>query len=368
MGLKAERPRLATLCMYLSAISVGCPALAAAQSSSPAAIEQHAVPGFLLGLKLGLGSGRIFSSFGARYGFEIEAGYLLPLPAPLLHSLELFVTGGYERTSSAGKTSEPDARLPGDGFATYRIREQSVPWGAGLRWRVPLPSARLAPYLAVGYRAAATTDTIQTRVAGHAVEDNTERALLHGVFASAGLELFVGPGAVLAEFHVSRAARSEYVLRDAAVGGMQAYLGYRLMFGSRAATEPRQTTKPAQRQPTAPEPAPAAPAPVESLPVAAEDTVPGAAAEPTPVAPDVPLSSQIRGNVRSFDGMPVRATVLVEPGALRAASGDDGKFSLDAAPGRYTVTVMAPGYATQKHTCAVDAAGITVLNVELRDE
>ena len=144
------------------------------------------------------------------------------------------------------------------------------------------------------------------------------------------------------------------------------YFGDLNMFGSRERTATLQITKPAPSQPTTPQPSPTLPAPAEA-PVA-EAPEPGASAEPTPVAPDAPLSSQIRGIVRSFDGMPVRATVLVEPGGLRAESGDDGKFSLDAAPGRYTVTVMAPGYATKKQSCAVDAAGITVLNVELRDE
>lgn len=355
MSQTAAWLRLWTYLLCVLATGLLRPLMAAADEASAPAIEQHAPPGLVVGVKAGLGSGKPISDFGLQYGFELELGYLLPLADPLLHSFELFVSVGYVRSSLSGQSSQRDARLPGDGRVSYTIREQSVPWGGGVRWRAPLHSRRFAPYLAAGYRAFSTADVIQTRVAGRAVSDNTERSLTHGFFASAGLELFVGPGAVLAELQLARAMRDELVVRDA-VGGMQAFVGYRLMFG-------RPAPKPAKVEPAPKMPPPTAAAPADQVPAAASEVD---TAKPAAVAET--HDSQIRGVVRSFDGQPVLAHVSVEPGALTTETGADGKFAIDVAPGRYSVTLRAQGYKAQTKTCVVDERGITVLNVELRDE
>ncbi|HET8932765.1 MAG TPA: carboxypeptidase-like regulatory domain-containing protein [Polyangiales bacterium] len=359
MSQTAARPRLALLWTYLfcvMATDLFRPPSAAAGDSSSAAIERHAPPGFIVGLKAGLGTGKPINEFGLQYAFELELGYLLPLPDPLLHSLELFVSLGYVGSSLSGQTAQRDARLPGNGRVSYSLSEQSVPMGGGLRFRVPLPSQRFAPYLAAGYRAFGTADKIHTKVAGRSVSDNTERSLHHGFFASAGLELFIGPGAAFAELQLSRASRDELVVRDA-VGGIQGFLGYRLMFGGPAKSEP------VKRAPAAKSPPPVAAAPAPPPPTAAmtPETPPPAEVAET-------HDNQIRGVVRSFDGQPVQARVSVEPGALTSTTGADGKFSLDVPPGRYSVTLQAHGYRSQTKACVVDPGGITVLNVELRDE
>ena len=329
--------------------------MAAAEEASTPAIEQHAPPGLVVGVKAGLGSGKPISNFGLQYGFELELGYLLPLPEPLLHALELFVSLGFVGSSLDGQSAQRDVRLPGDGRVRFTLREQSLPWGGGVRWRVPLRSQRFAPYLAAGYRAFSSADVVQARVAGRSLPDHTEHSLTHGFFASAGLEFFVGPGALLAELQLARAARNELVVRDA-VGGIQGFLGYRLMFG-----EPARKRAPAE-QIAKPQPPAAAP-PAEPAPAPPPQT---SASEQAPN--EETHDSQIRGVVRSFDGKPVLAQVSVEPGALSTQTGADGKFAIDVAPGRYTVTLRAQGYASQTKKCVVDERGITVLNVELRDE
>jgi hypothetical protein len=326
------------------------------------AIEQHAPPGLVVGLKAGLGTGKPIRDLGLQHAFELELGYLLPLLDPFLHAFELFVSTGYVGSSLSGHTSQPDGRLAGDGKVSYTVRERSLSWGAGLRFRVPLRSERLAPYLALGYRGFGTADVVKARVAGQAVSSSTERGLSHGFFASAGLELFVGPGAVLAELQLARAARDPLVMRGA-IGGMQVFVGYRLMFGE-PAPRPRQAAPAVLPQPlpppTAAQQAPA-PEPDSSEGTTTDETAIVAAAETT-------SDSQIRGVVRSFRGQPILAHVLVEPGARTAETGPGGEFSLNVPPGRYTVTLRAEGFAPQTKTCVVDQAGITVLNVELRDE
>jgi hypothetical protein len=83
---------------------------------------------------------------------------------------------------------------------------------------------------------------------------------------------------------------------------------------------------------------------------------------------------QIRGLVRSLRGAAVAADILVEPetpppdgaGEGKSLRAQDGRFQIDVAPGRYRVTISAPGYEVQKRKVDVEENGVTVLNVDLR--
>lgn len=344
------------------------------------AIEQFAHPGLVVGAKLGLGTGAPTNDFGLSYGGVVELGYLLPLPAPVLHAIELFVSAGYEQSSLSGETAGGDARLSSDAAASFKIDERALPLSLGVRGRIPLSSRWLAPYVALGYRGYALSDVTRTRLGGVQLEDQTEHSFVHGGFGSVGLELFLGPGALLGEVELSWAPRSEYVLRDAAVGGMRVFLGYRFMIGpgpaSRATAQHAGGTRTdASQQPTATaserelaseqetqESSPSAAAP-NAASLASESEAPLPSAEES-----ASLRGQIRGNVRSFEGEPLRATIVVKPGDLRAQTSQDGKFSLEVEPGSYKVSLRAPGYAPQTRRIVVDEDGITVLNVELRDK
>jgi hypothetical protein len=79
-------------------------------------------------------------------------------------------------------------------------------------------------------------------------------------------------------------------------------------------------------------------------------------------------SGQIRGQIRAFDGGSLPASVRIEPGAIRRAANDDGSFSVDVAPGKYTIYVELAGYRTQKRAVVVRRNGVLVLNVDLEKE
>jgi hypothetical protein len=91
-----------------------------------------------------------------------------------------------------------------------------------------------------------------------------------------------------------------------------------------------------------------------------------------------PPRGQIRGLVRSLRGAVIGADIVVEPepaGSPGAATpetqrlrAESGRFEIDVAPGRYRVTIAAPGYETQKRKVEVEEDGVTVLNVDLRTE
>jgi len=81
---------------------------------------------------------------------------------------------------------------------------------------------------------------------------------------------------------------------------------------------------------------------------------------------------QIRGLVRSLRGDALPADVAIEPegvddgGEVKPLRAQGGRFQIDVVPGRYRVTITAPGYEVQKRKVDVEENGVTLLNVDLR--
>ena len=77
-------------------------------------------------------------------------------------------------------------------------------------------------------------------------------------------------------------------------------------------------------------------------------------------------AGQLRGLVRSLAGIPLDATIWIEPTRqeLRASQ---GRFETDVAPGSYKLLISMPGYITQKRAVLVEDNGVTVLNVDLTE-
>lgn len=102
------------------------------------------------------------------------------------------------------------------------------------------------------------------------------------------------------------------------------------------------------------------------------DARPGTSPEPArTLAPSTEVG-MLRGLVRSFDSAPLRAQILVRDlrGRTRASgeSGDDGSFEIELAPGRYRVTISVPGYRSHSRNVQVDANGVAILNVDMREQ
>ncbi len=77
------------------------------------------------------------------------------------------------------------------------------------------------------------------------------------------------------------------------------------------------------------------------------------------------LNAQIQGQVQSFSGQPVAASVTITPGSVHQ-TGDDGRFSLELPPGTYTVTIAAPGFVSQTHRVTLKDKAVIVVNADLR--
>lgn len=80
--------------------------------------------------------------------------------------------------------------------------------------------------------------------------------------------------------------------------------------------------------------------------------------------PDLP-AAQIRGMVRSFQGRPLAARIVIDPPGTEASTDQNGLFQLNVEPGTYTVTVSADGYVEQRRTLKVDESAVVVFNADL---
>jgi hypothetical protein len=98
------------------------------------------------------------------------------------------------------------------------------------------------------------------------------------------------------------------------------------------------------------------------------------------IAPEAPRTlaqkttiGVLRGLVRSFASEPLRAEVTLrdekqKQGALkRVRSSEKGEFEIELPPGRYRVTIRAEGYKTHTRSVKVEANGVAILNVDLRE-
>jgi hypothetical protein len=78
-----------------------------------------------------------------------------------------------------------------------------------------------------------------------------------------------------------------------------------------------------------------------------------------------PPTGQVRGLVRSFNGVGLRARVRVLPLGKEIQTDGAGTFQLDVPPGSYDVVVEAPGHGTQRRRVQVPEDGVVILNADL---
>ena len=80
--------------------------------------------------------------------------------------------------------------------------------------------------------------------------------------------------------------------------------------------------------------------------------------------PDLP-AAQIRGMIRSFQGKPLAARIVIDPPGTEVTTDPGGLFQVDVEPGTYTITVSVPGYVEQHRTLKVGESAVVVFNADL---
>lgn len=83
-------------------------------------------------------------------------------------------------------------------------------------------------------------------------------------------------------------------------------------------------------------------------------------------------SGVLRGLIRSFQSEPLSASIVVRDRRGRVVvtreSAADGHFDIDVPPGSYEVTISAHGYRTHRRSVQVTGNGVSILNVDMREE
>ncbi|MET0339480.1 MAG: carboxypeptidase-like regulatory domain-containing protein [Polyangiales bacterium] len=78
----------------------------------------------------------------------------------------------------------------------------------------------------------------------------------------------------------------------------------------------------------------------------------------------------LRVLTRTFTSEPLSANVLVnEPSGRKAGEGRSdaaGRFELELRPGRYVVTISAPGYRPHRRDVQIERYGVAIMNVDMR--
>ncbi len=98
---------------------------------------------------------------------------------------------------------------------------------------------------------------------------------------------------------------------------------------------------------------------------------PAPAAFPKPSLPMPSETGQLRCSIRSFGGTGIPASIRIESGPSTGShhlAGDDGSLTLDLAPGRYEISIEAPGYLVQRRSIVIEQNGVTLLNADLRED
>ncbi|MGD8863180.1 MAG: hypothetical protein PVI30_24410 [Myxococcales bacterium] len=193
-------------------------------ADAPTPMASRADLGLVIGGKVGGGLGT--GAVGATPVFELELGYALP---PLNRAIEVFVAGQYSQPGTDGTASEPDPRLPGDGTFSYDITQQIMTVTLGGIYRLDLQNDLLMPYGGLGGRVYMLNTKTKGEVDGQAFGENEETQTDFGLVVMGGVDIFLGPGALLAELSFGWAAVDGFVLRDTDVGSLNLAVGYRVI-------------------------------------------------------------------------------------------------------------------------------------------
>jgi hypothetical protein len=200
------------------------PADEAADAQSP--VDSRADAGIILGGKVGGGIG--VGDFGATPVFELELGYAPDLGDALGRSLEIFLIGQYAQPGLDGSAAGADPRLGAEPFS-YEVSQQMLSFALGALFRFDVGSELLMPYGGLGARLYLLNTDVEGQLTGEPLGGSSETQSAFGLLLLGGLDVFVGPGALLGELSFGWAAIDGYVVRDASLGSLSLAVGYRVM-------------------------------------------------------------------------------------------------------------------------------------------
>lgn len=192
-------------------------------------MDARADIGLVIGGKVGAGLGKPFSDFGATPVFELELGIAPSLGDAIGHSLEFFLSGQYAQPGLDGSAAEADPRVPGGEPFSYDVTQQMLTLSLGALYRFDLDSDLVMPYGGLGARMYLLKTHAEGEVSGQAFSESKETQTDFGLVLLGGVDIFVGPGALLAELSFGWASLDGYIMRDTNLGALSLAVGYRVV-------------------------------------------------------------------------------------------------------------------------------------------
>ena len=128
---------------------------------------------------------------------------------------------------SASKVADP--RLPGSDPLSYAVTQQALSLSLGLLYRFDLSTDVVMPYGGLGGRLYMLNTKVKGTAGGEAFGDNEETQTDFGLVLLGGVDIFVGPGALLGELSFGWAQLDGFVMRDTNLGALSLAVGYRVM-------------------------------------------------------------------------------------------------------------------------------------------
>jgi hypothetical protein len=186
-------------------------------------IESRASAGVIVGGKVGGGFG--VGGFGATPVFELELGFAPDLGSSLGRSLEFFFIGQYAQPGVDGDAPEADPRFSAGAPFSYVVTQQMFSMSLGALYRFDVGSKLLMPYGGLGGRLYLLNTKVKADVMGESLGESSETRSDLGLVLLGGLDVFVGPGALLGEVSFSWAPLDGYVMRETNLGTLSLAVG-----------------------------------------------------------------------------------------------------------------------------------------------
>jgi hypothetical protein len=200
---------------------------AGGSSDAETPIESRANAGLIIGGKVGGGFG--VGGFGATPIFELELGFAPDLGSSLGRSLEFFFIGQYAQPGVDGDAPKVDPRFTAGAPFSYDVTQQMFSLSLGALYRFDVGSKLLMPYAGLGGRLYLLKTKVKADVMGESLGESSETRSDLGLVALGGLDVFVGPGALLGEVSFSWAPLDGYVMRATNLSALSLAVGYRVM-------------------------------------------------------------------------------------------------------------------------------------------
>jgi hypothetical protein len=202
-------------------VATPAPVETAPSSTAIMLIEPPKREHIVLGVKVGGFVPSLFSELDPSFVIGLEVGMVLP---PLKRALVLVLAVDYSQPPADG--SEMDDRVNGTGY-TWEITQRELTFGLLAMLRPRLFGEKVRPFVAAGPRLYLLETTARGASGGESFGEYTEQSTTVGGVLAAGVDIKLGPGALVGELELGFSDLDHISTGDANTAALEIRVGYR---------------------------------------------------------------------------------------------------------------------------------------------